>query len=152
MSGGTLVLDSLSETVENEDSTAPHMTLESIHITIFPLFSSSLTENLQSTPFCGTESDLPSPLPVLNNSPPSRTVCSYSSVSIPAVSSAWLLPSASSTSLQPLMGSTYLNPHGSTTMLTVLTDQSQVSNSTLSCPGILEWDITGLTDRRAAVL
>nr|XP_034344296.1 uncharacterized protein C2orf78 homolog [Arvicanthis niloticus] len=93
-----------------------------------------MSENFQSTPFFRTESTLQPSLPVLNNSTPSGMVCNYSSVSIPAVSSAWLLPSASSTSLQPLMGSAYLNLHASTTMLTVMTDQSHVSNSILCCP------------------
>lgn len=124
------------------------MTLENIHL-IFPLSSSFPTENFQSTPNFGTESTLQPSLPVLNNSTPSGMVCNYTSLSFPPVSSAWLLTSASSTSLQPLMGSDYLNPNSSMTMLTMLSDQSQVSNSTLSCPGILEWNITGSTDWRA---
>lgn len=127
------------------------MTLENIHL-IFPLSSSFPTENFQSTPNFGTESTLQPSLPVLNNSTPSGMVCNYTSLSFPPVSSAWLLTSASSTSLQPLMGSDYLNPNSSTTMLTMLNDQSQDSNSTLSCPGILEWNITGSTDRRATAL
>ncbi|XP_031242124.1 uncharacterized protein C2orf78 homolog [Mastomys coucha] len=98
-----------------------------------------MSENFQSTPFLWTESTLQPSLPELNNSTPSGTVCNYSSLSIPAVSSAWLLPSASSISLQTLMRSAYFNPNVCTTMLTVLTDQSQVSNSTLSCP-VVELD------------
>ena len=124
------------------------MSLENIHL-IFPLSSSFPTENFQGTPIFDTESTLQLSLPVLNNSTPSGIVCNYASASFPPVSSAWLLPSASSTSLQPLMGSDYLNPNSSMTMLTMLSDQSQVSNSTLSCPGILEWNITGSTDWRA---
>uniref|UniRef100_A0A0U1RPT6 RIKEN cDNA 4930433I11 gene n=1 Tax=Mus musculus TaxID=10090 RepID=A0A0U1RPT6_MOUSE len=98
-----------------------------------------MSENFQSTPNFGTKSTLQLSLPVLKNSTPSGMVCNYTSVSFPPVSSAWLLPSASSTSLQPLMGSDYLNPNSSMTMLTMLSDQSQVSNSTLSCP-VVEMD------------
>ncbi|EDL02974.1 mCG1050932 [Mus musculus] len=63
-----------------------------------------MSENLQSSPFFGTESTLHPSLPLLSNSKqPAGTVCNFSRVSTPDVSSAWLLPSASSTSLQPLM-------------------------------------------------
>ena len=83
---------------------------------------------------------------------PAGTVCNFSRVSTPDVSSAWLLPSASSTSLQPLMGNAYLNPHAGTTMLTVLTEQGQISTSAPSYPGALKWDCTGSTHRREDAL
>ncbi|GAB1291964.1 Predicted gene 5114 [Apodemus speciosus] len=110
-------------------------------------------ENFQNSPFFGTERALQPSLPLLSNSTQSAgRVCNYSRVSTPDVSSAWLLPSASSTSLQPLMGNTYLNPHAGTTMLTVLTEQGQISTSAPSYPGALKWDFTGSTDRRENAL
>ncbi|XP_051005610.1 uncharacterized protein C2orf78 homolog [Acomys russatus] len=110
-------------------------------------------ENFQSSAFFGTESSLQPSLPVLSNPTPSAArVCNFSRVSTSAGSSAWLLPSASSTSLQPLMGSTYLYQHAGTTMLTVLTDQGQISTSALSYPGSLKWDLTGSTGGRATSL
>ncbi|EDL12451.1 mCG1031476, partial [Mus musculus] len=109
--------------------------------------------NSQSSPFFGTESTLHPSLPLLSNSiQPAGTVCNFSRVSTPDVSSAWLLPSASSTSLQPLMGNAYLNPHAGTTMLTVLTEQGQISTSTPSYPGALKWDCTGSTHGREDAL
>nr|BAC26477.1 unnamed protein product [Mus musculus] len=112
-----------------------------------------MSENLQSSPFFGTESTLHPSLPLLSNSiQPAGTVCNFSRVSTPDVSSAWLLPSASSTSLQPLMGNAYLNPHAGTTMLTVLTEQGQISTSAPSYPGALKWDCTGSTHRREDAL
>ncbi|XP_021070828.1 uncharacterized protein C2orf78 homolog [Mus pahari] len=108
-----------------------------------------MSENFQSSRFFGTESTLHPSLPLLSNSiQPAGTVCNFSRISTPDVSSAWLLPSASSTSLQPLMGNAYLNPHAGTTMLTVLTEQGQISTSAPSYPGALKWDFTGSTDRR----
>ncbi|XP_006540571.1 uncharacterized protein C2orf78 homolog isoform X1 [Mus musculus] len=63
-----------------------------------------MSENSQSSPFFGTESTLHPSLPLLSNSiQPAGSVCNFSRVSTPDVSSAWLLPSASSTTLQPLM-------------------------------------------------
>ncbi|XP_051005611.1 uncharacterized protein C2orf78 homolog [Acomys russatus] len=110
-------------------------------------------KNFQSSAFFGTESSLQPSLPVLSNPTPSAArVCNFSRVSTSAGSSAWLLPSASSTSLQPLMGSTYLYQHAGTTMLTVLTDQGQISTSALSYPGSLKWDLTGSTGGRATSL
>ena len=77
---------------------------------------------------------------------------SFSRVSAPAVSSAWLLPSASGTSFQPLMGSAYLYQHSSTTMLSGVTAQSQISTSAASSPGIFEWDSTGSTEKKSSSL
>nr|AAI19563.1 EG233164 protein [Mus musculus] len=112
-----------------------------------------MSENLQSSPFFGTESTLHPSLPLLSNSiQPAGSVCNFSRVSTPDVSSAWLLPSASSTSLQPLMGNAYLNPHAGTTMLTVLTEQGQISTSAPSYPGALKWDCTGSTQGREDAL
>ncbi|EDM07573.1 rCG64368 [Rattus norvegicus] len=68
------------------------------------------------------------------------------------MNSPWLLPSASSTSLQPLMGNAYLNPHAGTTMLTVLTEQGQISTSAPSYPGALKWDFPGSRDGREEAL
>ncbi|XP_021512867.1 uncharacterized protein C2orf78 homolog [Meriones unguiculatus] len=112
-----------------------------------------MSENFQSAPFFGTESALQPSLPVMSNSTPSTgRVCNFSRVSTPAGSSAWLMPSASNTSLQPLMGSAYVYQHAGTTMLTVLSDQGQISTSALSYPGAFTWDLTGSTDGRAAAL
>ncbi|XP_001472451.1 uncharacterized protein C2orf78 homolog [Mus musculus] len=112
-----------------------------------------MSENSQSSPFFGTESTLHPSLPLLSNSiQPAGSVCNFSRVSTPDMSSAWLLPSASSTSLQPLMGNAYLNPHAGTTMLTVLTEQGQISTSAPFCPGALKWDCTGSTHGREDAL
>ncbi|XP_052052639.1 uncharacterized protein C2orf78 homolog [Apodemus sylvaticus] len=112
-----------------------------------------MSENFQNSPFFGTERARQPSLPLLSNSTQSAgRVCNYSRVSTPDVSSAWLLPSASSTSLQPLMGNAYLNPHAGTTMLTVLTEQGQISTSAPSYPGALKWDFPGSTDRRENAL
>ncbi|XP_051030907.1 uncharacterized protein C2orf78 homolog [Phodopus roborovskii] len=110
-----------------------------------------MSENLQSTPFFGTECALPPSVPVLRNATPSAgSVCNFSRVSTPAVSSAWLLPSDTSTCCQQLMDGASLYQRAGTTMLTALTDQSQISTSALSYPGALQCVLTGSTDRREA--
>ncbi|KAI4546879.1 hypothetical protein MJG53_004868 [Ovis ammon polii x Ovis aries] len=50
------------------------------------------------------------------------------------------------------MSSAYLYQHSSTTMLSGVTGQSQLSTSAASCPGIFEWDITGSTERKSSSL
>ncbi|XP_055450682.1 uncharacterized protein C2orf78 homolog [Psammomys obesus] len=112
-----------------------------------------MSENFQTIPFFGTESALQPSLPVLSNSRPSAgREGNFPRVSTPACSSAGLLPSVSNTSLQPIMSSACLYQHAGTTMLTVLSDQSQISTSALSYPGAFTWDLTGSKDRRAAAL
>ncbi|XP_051030206.1 uncharacterized protein C2orf78 homolog [Phodopus roborovskii] len=108
-----------------------------------------MSENLQSTPFFGTECALRPSVPVLRNATPSAgSACNFSGVSTPAVSSAWLQPSDSSTCCQQLMDGAYFYQRAGTTMLTALTDQSQISTSALSYPDALQWDLTGSTDRK----
>ncbi|EGW12708.1 Uncharacterized protein C2orf78-like [Cricetulus griseus] len=117
----------------------------------FPTVLFLPTDNFQSAPFYGTECALRPSVPVLRNSTPSAgSVCNFSRVSTPAVSSAWLLPSDPSTCCQQLMDSDSLYQRAGTTMLTTLTDQSQISTSALSYPDALPWDLTGSTDRREA--
>lgn len=50
------------------------------------------------------------------------------------------------------MGNAYLNPHAGTTMLTVLTEQGQISTSAPSYPGALKWDFPGSRDGREEAL
>ncbi|OBS65723.1 hypothetical protein A6R68_05738, partial [Neotoma lepida] len=72
---------------------------------------------------------------VLRNATPSAgSVCNFSRVSTPAVSSAWLLPSDSST-CQQLMDSAYPYQPSGTFMLTAVIDQSQSSFLAISYPG-----------------
>ncbi|XP_043773136.1 uncharacterized protein C2orf78 homolog [Cervus elaphus] len=107
------------------------------------LSSSSLTmsENFQNPSVLGTQNSLQLSLPVVSNTASlTGSVCNFSRVSAPALSSAWLLPAGSSTSFQPLMGSAYLYQHSSTTMLSGVAGQSQLSTSAASYPGIFEWD------------
>ncbi|XP_021091647.2 uncharacterized protein C2orf78 homolog isoform X2 [Mesocricetus auratus] len=110
-----------------------------------------MSDNFQSTPFFGTECALRPSVPVLRNSTPTTgSVCNFSRVSTPAVSSAWLLPSDTSNCCQQLMDSDSLYQRAGTTMLTTLSDQNQISTSALSYPDALPWDLTGSTDRREA--
>uniref|UniRef100_A0A8C0D781 Chromosome 2 open reading frame 78 n=1 Tax=Balaenoptera musculus TaxID=9771 RepID=A0A8C0D781_BALMU len=88
-------------------------------------------------------------LPVVSNATSlTPSVCNFSRVSAPAVSSA----SATGTPFQTLMGSAYLYQHSSTTMLSGVTDHSQISTSAASYPGVLEWDITGSTEKNSSSL
>ncbi|XP_059108604.1 uncharacterized protein C2orf78 homolog [Peromyscus eremicus] len=112
-----------------------------------------MAENFQCAPFFGTECALQPPVPVLRNAMPLvGSLCNFSRVSTPALSSAWLLPSDSSTCSQQLMDSAYSYLPACTTMVTALTDQGQSSASALSYPGVLQWDPMGSTDRRGAAL
>ncbi|XP_037383532.1 uncharacterized protein C2orf78 isoform X1 [Talpa occidentalis] len=117
--------------------------------------SSSLTmsENFQNLPLLGTTNSLQLSLPVVSNAASlTGSACNFSRVSTPAVSSAWLLPSASCASFQPLMGSAYLYQHSSTSMLSGVSGQSQISTSTASYPSVFEWDITGSTEKCSSSL
>ncbi|XP_052616298.1 uncharacterized protein C2orf78 homolog [Peromyscus californicus insignis] len=110
-----------------------------------------MAENFQRAPFFGMECALQPSAPVLKNATPlAGSVCNFSRVSTPALSSAWLLPSDSSICCQELMDSRYPDLPAGTTMVTVLTDQGQSSASALSYPGVLQWDPSGSTDRREA--
>ncbi|XP_052616291.1 uncharacterized protein C2orf78 homolog [Peromyscus californicus insignis] len=132
---------------------APHGKPHRFHLTVLPTFLFLPTENFQRAPFFGTECALQPSAPVLRNAPPlAGSVCNFSMVSIPAVSSAWLLPSDSSTCCQQLMDSAYPYLPAGTTMATALTGHGQSSASALSYPGVLQWDPTGSTDRRGATL
>uniref|UniRef100_H0XIT3 Chromosome 2 open reading frame 78 n=1 Tax=Otolemur garnettii TaxID=30611 RepID=H0XIT3_OTOGA len=110
------------------------------------------TENFQNSSLLGTANSLQLSLPVVSNEAPlTGSVCNFSRVSAPAVSSAWLLPSSSGTSFQSLMGSAYLYQHSGTTMLSGVTGQNQISTSNASYPGIFEWDITGSTEKSSSL-
>ncbi|KAK1332957.1 LOW QUALITY PROTEIN: hypothetical protein QTO34_006488 [Cnephaeus nilssonii] len=117
--------------------------------------SSSLTmsENFQNPPLLGTSKSLQLSLPV-GSTAASLTgrVCSLPRVSAPAVTSAWLLPSVSGTSFQPLMGSAYLYQHSSTTMLSGVTGQNQISTPAASNPGIFEWALTAGPEKKSSSL
>uniref|UniRef100_A0A9L0J456 Uncharacterized protein n=1 Tax=Equus asinus TaxID=9793 RepID=A0A9L0J456_EQUAS len=92
-------------------------------------------KNFQNPSLLGTPNSLQLSLPVVSDAASlAGSVCNFSRVSAPAVSSGWLLPSASGTSSQPLMGSAYLYQHSSTTMLSGVTGQSQSSTSAASYP------------------
>ncbi|XP_036118313.1 uncharacterized protein C2orf78 homolog [Molossus molossus] len=115
--------------------------------------SSSLTmsENFQNPPLLGPSKSLQLSLPVVSNAASlTGSVCNFSRISAPAVSAAWLLPSASGTSFQPPMGSAYLYQHASTTMLSGVTGQSQISTSAASNPGIFERALTGNTEKKSS--
>ncbi|OBS69769.1 hypothetical protein A6R68_01692, partial [Neotoma lepida] len=111
----------------------------------------TMAENFQSAPFLGTECALQPSVPMLRNATPSAgSVCNFSRVSTPAVSSTRLLPSDSSTCCQQLMDSANPYQPAGTIMLTALTDESQSSTSTLSYPGVVQWDLPRSTHRREA--
>uniref|UniRef100_A0A8C9CLW5 Uncharacterized protein n=1 Tax=Phocoena sinus TaxID=42100 RepID=A0A8C9CLW5_PHOSS len=86
-----------------------------------------LKENFQNPSLLGTLNSLQHSLPGVSNAPSlTGSVCNFSRVSAPAVSSA----SATGTSFHTLMGSAYLHQQSSTTMLSGVADQSQTSTST----------------------
>ncbi|KAM8786881.1 uncharacterized protein C2orf78-like [Rhynchonycteris naso] len=80
------------------------------------------------------------------------TVSNFSRVSVPAGSSAWLLPSASGTSFQPLLGSAHLYQHSNTTMLSGVAGQRQVSTSAASYAGTFEWALPGGSEIKSSSL
>ncbi|XP_054977318.1 uncharacterized protein C2orf78-like [Sorex araneus] len=114
--------------------------------------SLTMSENFQNPSVLGTAHSLQLPLSVVNNAASlTGSVCNYSRVSAPAGSSDWLLTSASGTSFQPLMGSAYLYQHSSTTMLSGVSGQSQISTSAASYPSLLEWDIAGSAEKKSSM-
>uniref|UniRef100_A0A671EVT9 Chromosome 2 open reading frame 78 n=1 Tax=Rhinolophus ferrumequinum TaxID=59479 RepID=A0A671EVT9_RHIFE len=61
-------------------------------------------KNFQNPPLLGTPNSVQLSLPVVSNAASlTGSACNFSSLSAPAISSAWLLPTASGTSFQPLM-------------------------------------------------
>ncbi|XP_055990729.1 uncharacterized protein C2orf78-like [Sorex fumeus] len=109
-----------------------------------------MSENIQNPSILGTAHSLQLPLPVVNNAASlTGSVCNYSNLSTPADRSAWLLPSDAGISFQPLMGSAYLDQHSSTTMLSGVSDQSQLSMLSASDPSVLEWDIAGGPEKKS---
>ncbi|XP_053519318.1 uncharacterized protein C2orf78 homolog [Artibeus jamaicensis] len=117
--------------------------------------SSSLTmsENFQNQPSLGNSDSLHLSLPVVSNATSlTGSVCNFSRVPAPAVSSAWLSPSASGTSFQPAMGNAYLYQHAGVTMLSGGAGQSQISTSAASNPGTFEWAITGGSTKKSSSL
>ncbi|KAF6320894.1 hypothetical protein mRhiFer1_001859 [Rhinolophus ferrumequinum] len=113
----------------------------------------TMSENFQNPPLLGTPNSVQLSLPVVSNAASlTGSACNFSSLSAPAISSAWLLPTASGTSFQPLMGSAYLYQHSSTTMLSGVTGQSQLSTSAASYPGVFEWDMTRGTEKQSSSL
>uniref|UniRef100_A0A9L0S6C9 DUF4629 domain-containing protein n=1 Tax=Equus caballus TaxID=9796 RepID=A0A9L0S6C9_HORSE len=112
-----------------------------------------MSENFQNPSLLGTPNSLQLSLPVVSDAASlAGSVCNFSRVSAPAVSSGWLLPSASGTSSQPLMGSAYLYQHSSTTTLSGVTGQSQSSTSAASYPGLFEWGVPGSTAQESSSL
>lgn len=111
------------------------------------------TENFQNPPLLGTPNSVQFSLPVVSNAVSlTGSVRNFSSLSTPAVSSAWLLPSASGASFQSLMGSAYLYQHSSTTMMSGVTGQSQISTCAAAYTGILERNITRGTEKQSSSL
>ncbi|XP_062064835.1 uncharacterized protein C2orf78-like [Lepus europaeus] len=110
-------------------------------------------ENLQNPSLLGTANSLQLSIPTLGTATSlPGSICDFSRVSAPTVSSAWLLPSAAATSFQPLMGSAYLCQHSNTTLLSGVPGQSQSSTSAASYSGISEWNITGRTAKKSSSL
>ncbi|XP_030616902.1 uncharacterized protein C2orf78-like [Delphinapterus leucas] len=98
-------------------------------------------QNFQNPFLLGTLNSLQHSLPVVSNATSlTGSACHFSRVSAPAVSS------ASAT------GSAYLHQQSSTTTLSGVTDQSQISTSAASYPGVLDWDITGSTEKNSSPL
>ncbi|XP_055969023.1 uncharacterized protein C2orf78-like, partial [Sorex fumeus] len=111
-----------------------------------------MSENIQTPSVLGTAHSLQLPLPVVNNAASlTGSVCNDSSISAPAGGSAWLLPSDPGISFQPLMGSADLDQHSSTTMLSGVSGQSQLSTLPASYPSVLEWDIAGSTEKKSSM-
>ncbi|XP_071077709.1 uncharacterized protein C2orf78 homolog [Desmodus rotundus] len=112
------------------------------------------TENFQNPPFLGNPDSLHLSLPVVSDAASlTGSVCNFSRVPAPALSSAWLFPSASGTSFQPSMGSSYLYQHAGATMLSGGAGQRQVSStSAASNPGTFEWAITGGSKKKSSSL
>nr|KAF6328571.1 hypothetical protein mPipKuh1_001821 [Pipistrellus kuhlii] len=112
-----------------------------------------MSENFQNPPLRGTSKSLQLSLPVGSTGASiTGRVCSLPRVSAPAVTSGWLLPSVSGTSFQPLMGSAYLYQHSSTTMLSGVTGQNQISTPAASNPGIFEWALTAGPEKKSSSL
>uniref|UniRef100_A0A8C0XF77 DUF4629 domain-containing protein n=1 Tax=Castor canadensis TaxID=51338 RepID=A0A8C0XF77_CASCN len=110
------------------------------------------SENFHNPSLLGTENSLQLSIPAVSNAPSlTGSICNFSRVSGPAVTSAWLLPSASDTSFQTLMGNAYLSQHSSTTMLSEVTGENQISTSAASYPGV-DWDITGSPEKKSSLL
>uniref|UniRef100_A0A8C9DQN1 Uncharacterized protein n=1 Tax=Prolemur simus TaxID=1328070 RepID=A0A8C9DQN1_PROSS len=109
-------------------------------------------KNCQNSSLLGTANSLQLSLPVVSNEASlTGTICNFSRVSTPAVSSSWILPSTASSSFQSFMGSAYLHQHSSTTMLSEVTGQSPMSMSTASYPSVFDWDMTGSTEKSSSL-
>ncbi|XP_045683240.1 LOW QUALITY PROTEIN: uncharacterized protein C2orf78-like [Phyllostomus hastatus] len=112
-----------------------------------------MSEDFQNPPFLGNSDSPHLSLPLVSNTASlTGSVCNFSRVPAPAVSSAWLSPSASGTSFQPLMSSACLNQHARATMLSRGAGQSQISVSAASNPGTFEWAITGGSKKKSSLL
>ncbi|KAF6102427.1 hypothetical protein HJG60_001820 [Phyllostomus discolor] len=112
-----------------------------------------MSENFQNRPFLGNSDSLHLSLPLVSNATSlTGSVCNFSRVPAPAVSSAWLLPSASGTSYKPPMGNAYLYQHAGATTLSGGAGQSQISTSTACNPGTFEWAITGGSKKKPSSL
>ncbi|XP_074077901.1 uncharacterized protein C2orf78 homolog [Macrotis lagotis] len=116
--------------------------ISSYHVILVDIFSSLImAENFQNPSLLGTPNSLHLSFPVVNSS---GNLCNFSRVSAPAIGSAWLLPSTSGVPFPPLMGNTYIYQHSSTTILSGVPGQGQLSTpATSSYPGIYEWDMSG---------
>ncbi|XP_036604357.1 uncharacterized protein C2orf78 homolog [Trichosurus vulpecula] len=124
--------------------------ISSYHTTLVDVFSSLImAENFQNPSMLGTPNPLHLSFPVVNST---GNLCNFSRVSAPAISSAWLLPSASGVPFPSLMGSTYLYQHSSTTILSGVPGQGQLSTPTTSSyPGIYEWDMSGSSGEKPSL-
>uniref|UniRef100_F7G8G7 Chromosome 2 open reading frame 78 n=1 Tax=Monodelphis domestica TaxID=13616 RepID=F7G8G7_MONDO len=128
--------------------------ISSYQVTFVDVFSSIImAENFQNPSMLGTPNPLHLSFPVVNSSTSlTGNLCNFSRVSTPAIGSAWLLPSASGMPFSPLMGSTYLYQHSSTTILSGVPGQGQISTpATSSYPGIYEWDMSGSSGEKPSL-
>ncbi|XP_074141551.1 uncharacterized protein C2orf78 homolog isoform X1 [Sminthopsis crassicaudata] len=124
--------------------------VSSYHVALVDVFSSLImAENFQNPSMLGTPNPLHLSFPVVNST---GNLCNFSRVSAPAIGSAWLLPSASGVPFPPLMGSTYLYQHSSTTILSGVPGQGQISTPAASSyPGIYEWDMSGSSGEKPSL-
>ncbi|XP_045406582.1 uncharacterized protein C2orf78-like [Lemur catta] len=132
--------------------TSSHIVSSSLLSSIDISSSLTMSENCQNSSLLGTANSLQLSLPVVSNEASlTRSVCNFSRVSTPAVSSSRLLPSPSGTSSQSFMGSAYLHQHSTITMLSEVTGQSPMSISDASYSSVLDWDMTGSSEKSSSL-
>ncbi|XP_006881091.1 PREDICTED: uncharacterized protein C2orf78-like [Elephantulus edwardii] len=117
--------------------------------------SSSLTMsgNFPCPSLLGTPDSRQLSLPVVSNAAPfTGSVSNSCRVSVPAVSSAWLLPSDPVSSFQPLLGSAYLYQPSDTSLQSAVWGQNQIPIVSSSYPGIIEWNLTRSSQKKSSSL